>query len=321
MSKVAVSLRPDIICTQETSPEYLDTLLGTIADYNCVMPEDGVIRRLTHTLRDSSPYHSKNLRYRRGNTSPEEFEGWLDEGNIIWNKSKFSYVSHGAIDIGIEESESRKPKRRLFWVRLQPFGSSTTILVTTAHLTWEGGTGREQLVPFTNTRTMQATRALEQIALLRSGLDEPVFFCGDMNDSWHVPFLVKEKGELVSADFVLNLPTEITHPARPCFHEERIPSQTRDWIFASKNLTPILSRVCADMTLGTSIHPSDHYPVLALYIVPPYPVPILSSTSLPSPRLMPKKHRKRKLASFSTSEDDSVCYDSSSSGYSTPKKV
>ena len=172
------------------------------------------------------------------------------------------------MDIGIEASEARKPKRRLFWVRLQPKNSVTTLLVTTAHLTWEGGSGKEQDTPYTNNRTAQADSAIRAISELKNE-NEPVFFCGDMNDSWHVPFLLRDKAEMISADFALNLPTEPTHPARPCFHEERIPSQTRDWIFASKNLTPILSRVCSEMTLGTGVHPSDHYPVFSVYIVPP----------------------------------------------------
>ena len=266
MAKVFLSLRPDIVCTQETSPEYLDTILGTNGVYQCVIPSDEVIRRQTHTSRET-PFLSKHLRYRRGNASEETFEGWLDEGNVVWNSAKFSYIKHGAVDIGIEESESRKPRRRLFWVRLRPNGAFSTILVTTAHLTWEGGSGTEQVPPYTNTRTAQAIRAIEEMSRIRYE-NEPVFFCGDMNDSWHVPFVLRDKGEMVSADFVLNLPTEPTHPARPCYHEERIPSQTRDWIFASKNLTPIISRVCSDMTLGTGVHPSDHYPVFALYIVP-----------------------------------------------------
>lgn len=267
MVKAFLSLCPDITCTQETSPEYLDAILGTNADYKCVLPNDEVIRNKTQSCREV-PFLSKTLRYRRGNDVSELFEGWLEEGNILWNSKKFTYAAHGAVDIGIEASESRKPKRRLFWVRLRPVGSASTILVTTAHLTWEGGSGDEQDAPYTNNRTAQAALAIQAISELKNG-DEPVFFCGDMNDSWHVPFLLRNQAEMISADFALNLPTEPTHPARPCFHEERIPSQTRDWIFASKNLTPILSRVCSDMTLGTGVHPSDHYPVFSVYVVPP----------------------------------------------------
>jgi endonuclease/exonuclease/phosphatase family metal-dependent hydrolase len=275
MRKMIETTRPDIICTQETSPEYLDTILDVYEGYKCIIPDDGVLRDSTHdtTSARSEPFLSKNLRYRRAqpSSSKEAFTGWLDEGNVIFDSQKFIYVSHGIEDIGIEECESRRPKRRLFWVRLafqeSDVGSSPTILICTAHLTWEGGSGKEQVPPYTNERSKQAVLAANAIHGLRKFPDEPVILAGDMNDSWHVPYIMKSY-LLESADWRLNFPTEPTHPARPCFHEERIPSQTRDWIFASPQLVPILSRVCSDMILGTGVHPSDHYPVLAVYQCP-----------------------------------------------------
>jgi len=270
MRKMITSTRPDIICTQETSPEYLDTILGTNEAYKCIIPDDLILRENTHAIDSgarSSPYLPTHLRYRRANPSQDEkFPGWLDEGNVIFDSQKFEYVAHGAEDIGIEECEVRKPKRRLFWIRLRIKSSTATILISTAHLTWEGGNGKEQQEPFTNVRSKQAVAAIHALNRIRES-DERVIFSGDMNDSWHVPYIMKS-ASFESADFRLNFPSEITHPARPCFHEERIPSQTRDWIFSTPNLVPLLSRVCSDMVLGTSVHPSDHYPVLAVYEVP-----------------------------------------------------
>ena len=267
MRGALTSLLPDILCTQETAPEYLDTLLGVHNMYACIVPCEEVLRQNTQHLGDVrvTAFQPEHLVSRRGNSDGEEsFDGWLEEGNILWRSDRFTYLSHGAIDIGLESAEARRPKRRLFWVRLKC--ASTTLLVATAHLTWEGGSGTEQTTPFPNTRSAQAVAALGALASLRSCPDEPVIFAGDMNDSWHVPFLMKQGGYL-SPDFQLNMPSEITHPARPFFHEERIPSQTRDWIF-SANLTPVLTRVCANMVLGVSAHPSDHFPVLAVFQVP-----------------------------------------------------
>ena len=130
-------------------------------------------------------------------------------------------------------------------------------------MTWEGGSGREQIPPnFTSERCKQTWNIIKALSDLEG---DGKLFCGDMNDSWHVPFMIRDKANLIPYDFYLNLPTEITHPARPCYHEERIPSQTRDWIFSSKNLRPILGRVCSNMTLGLSRHCSDHFPVMCIY--------------------------------------------------------
>lgn len=270
MRKTIESLQPDIICTQESSPEYLDTVLGVSKEYNCIVPEDGIMKTNfsgTHPVR-SEPFRATHIRYRRGNAGNQEtFEGWLEESNIIWRSDRFNYVFHGSVDVGIQATEARLPKRHLFWVRLAlKDDPQTTILVSTAHLTWEGGSGKEQNPPFTNERSAQAKRIVEQLNLLRSSQEEPVIFTGDMNDSWHVPFIMRDAGYL-SHDFLLNLPSEVTHPAHPCVHEERIPSQTRDWIFSNggDRLRPILGRACGNMTLGINRHVSDHYPVMTVF--------------------------------------------------------
>jgi endonuclease/exonuclease/phosphatase family metal-dependent hydrolase len=262
------SLRPDIICTQETAPEYLDTILDCNTMYKCIIPDDASLKanlEATEPVRPA-PFLAKHLRYRRGQSKTgdvEAFPGWLEEGNIVWRSDKFDYVAHGAIDVGIEKSEARRPKRRLFYVKLFHKTTGQTVLVTTAHLTWEGGSGKEQMPPyFSSERCKQALNIVHELGSI-AGPDDKVIFCGDMNDSWHVPFIMRDAG-LLAYDFQLNLATEMTHPARPCFHEERVPSQTRDWIF-SKNIRPILGRVCADMVLGLSRHPSDHFPVMCVY--------------------------------------------------------
>ena len=306
MALTIKSLLPDILCTQETAPEYLDTILSVCSDYKCILPAESVVKAncaQTGDVRENPfvPIHFRNGNKRfvekldsgMGETddkinvsrtlaslvSVANESGWLDEGNIIWRSDKFAYVEHGAVDIGLESAEARRPKRRLFWVRLRPrVHQSTsgrpgvsltdkcpiaTILVATAHLTWEGGAGTEQVSPFTNHRSAQALAALTALKSLAINEGEPIVFSGDMNDSWHVPFIMQKNG-FESSDFLLNLPSEITHPAKPFFHEERIPSQTRDWIF-SKNLKPVLTRACSNMTLGLGTHVSDHFPVMTVF--------------------------------------------------------
>jgi endonuclease/exonuclease/phosphatase family metal-dependent hydrolase len=263
------SLLPDMICTQETAPEFLDTILDVHEAYRCILPNDevmGVCLRTCEPVR-TEPFQARNLRYRNGNDkNSEDFAGWLDEGNVVWRSDKFDYVSHGAIDVGIEASEARKPKRRLFFVYLREKLSGQTILVSTAHLTWEGGSELEQSPPyFTSERCKQALNIVGELKKLAVA-EESTIFCGDMNDSWHVPFIMRDNGFL-PYDFILNLPSEISHPAQPCLHEERIPPQQRDWIF-SRNIRPILGRVCGNMTLGLNRHASDHFPVFCVYQVP-----------------------------------------------------
>ena len=269
MHATVQTLLPDILCTQETAPEYLDTILDCHDAYKCVLPDDTTVKEnlsQTDPVR-KEPFLAKHLRTRRGNLGSEnDSEGWLEEGNIVWRSDKFDFVSHGTVDVGIQDAESRKPKRGLFFVRLRPrIPHAKSILVSTAHLTWEGGSGTEQIPPYTSERCAQARRIIDAIKTVRQQ-DEPVILCGDMNDSWHVPFMMRDNG-LHAFDFLLKTPTEMTHPARPCYHEERIPSQTRDWIFSDR-LKPIMGRVCGNMTLGLNRHPSDHFPVLCVYEVP-----------------------------------------------------
>ena len=91
--------RPDVLCTQELSPEACELINDT----------------LPWTRRVEGP-----------------FTGWTEEGNVFWNSRLFQLVDYGAEDIGILEAN-----RRLFWVRLGREAGST-IVVATAHLSWTG---------------------------------------------------------------------------------------------------------------------------------------------------------------------------------------
>ena len=66
------------------------------------------------------------------NESISLFDGWQYEGNIFWNSLIFHKVGYGYIDIGLVE-----PLRRLFWVRLKMICTNQSILVSTAHFTWQ----------------------------------------------------------------------------------------------------------------------------------------------------------------------------------------
>ncbi|CAD7928807.1 unnamed protein product [Amoebophrya sp. A120] len=83
------TFRPDILCLQEVRPEVLDAVREALVGFEY--------------LQDAS------------------VPGYLVEGNILWNASKFDKLAIGAEDVGIEETE-----RRLFWVLLREREKSPT---------------------------------------------------------------------------------------------------------------------------------------------------------------------------------------------------
>jgi len=210
--------RPDVLCLQEICPELLKALDETLETHQRV----------------SDP-----------------FPGWECEGQIYWNRSMFESQSHGAEEIGMYE-----PQRRLFWTRLRLKHQDRTVLIGTAHFTWQGNE-KEREGGF-SPRVDQARRAVEVLDRLQNE-GEPVLFMGDLNDPFH-PRKIFAKAGYQDCFTRLGLPLESTQPARPIAIGA---DQALDWIVSNELARPIAASVPHFYHNG--LPPSDHWPVHSVY--------------------------------------------------------
>ncbi|HIT76723.1 MAG TPA: endonuclease/exonuclease/phosphatase family protein [Candidatus Avipropionibacterium avicola] len=181
----------------------------------------------------------------------DDFEGWSEEGNIWWSNDLFDLVEHGAEDLG-----QLSPQRRLFWVRLNHRRSGRTVLVSTAHLTWQGNPREQEegLSP----RVAETRRTIEHLDRL-AGEQEPVLFMGDLNDSANVIRRLRA-ADYVDSFTASGSPLAPTHPARPTANGT---PQVLDWQFHRGPIRAMTSHV-GEWFLD-ELAPSDHKPVVATY--------------------------------------------------------
>lgn len=118
--------RPDVLCTQELTPDACELISRILPAMNRV----------------DDPY-----------------DGWTNEGNIFWDADLFDALGYGTADINILEGD-----RRLAWVRLRIKDTGSTIVVATAHFDWFG-TSRE-VADRINIRVEQAERTVEALDAL-----------------------------------------------------------------------------------------------------------------------------------------------------------
>lgn len=210
--------RPDVLCVQELRPASRDLIDAALPDHSRV---------------------------------DDEFEGWLREGNIWWSNAIFELLEHGAEELGL-----LSPLRRLFWVRLRHLASETTVLVATAHYTWQGNP-RERTEGSSPriAESLATVEALERVA----GTAEPVLFMGDLNDATNAIRILREGG-LVDSFTACGAPLQPTHPARPTASGN---PQVLDWQLHRGAIRCMNSHV-GEFFLG-DIAPSDHKPVVATY--------------------------------------------------------
>lgn len=212
--------RPDILCLQEVQPESLAAL-------------DDVLL----------PTHQRI-------TDP--FAGWAHEGNLYWNSRLFTLVEHGAEDIGILE-----PLRRLFWARLSVNdGSGRTLLVSTAHYTYDGHPKAVESEQYVRLPMARATLAFLNGAQ-REG--EPQLFMGDLNDAYRGMGLLMAGG-LTPSFYALGRLARFTHPAEPTAGGNPV---AIDWLMHRGPLQVMTSEV-VDF-YHEDLAPSDHKAVLATY--------------------------------------------------------
>ncbi len=216
--------RPDILCLQELRAETQAFLDETL------------------------PGHSR---------VHDAFAGWTCEGNIYWNAELFQEIEHGAKDVGIVEEQ-----RRLFWARLELKGQERTILVGTAHYTYQGH--YKEIETGYSPRVEQARRTVAALQRLARA-DEPVFFMGDLNDPVHPKLLLSQAG-FDSCFARLGMPCPSTFPCHPTADitpGDTRASQTIDWLVSNQHARPIACHV--PHCYHGDVAPSDHWPVLAVY--------------------------------------------------------
>lgn len=209
---------PDIVCLQELREESRSLLDETL------------------------PEHSR---------VDDPYEGWLLEGNIYWANALFSLLDYGAVDIG-----QQSPRRRLFWVRLQPTNSDRTLIVSNVHFTYQGQERErtEGISPRLD-ETRRTLAALDSIA----HEDEPVLFMGDLNDSVNAIRLLRDAG-YVDSFTASGAPLQSTHPSPPTAMGTPL---VLDWQFHRGPIRAMNSHV-GHFFVG-DVAPSDHKPVVATY--------------------------------------------------------
>jgi endonuclease/exonuclease/phosphatase family metal-dependent hydrolase len=216
--------RPDVLCLQELRAE-------TQAYLDTVMPRHTRIH--------------------------DTFPGWTCEGNIYWHRGLFREVDHGAEDVGILEVH-----RRLFWVRLQPMDHQRTILVSTAHFTYQGHP--QEIETGVSPRLAQVRRTIAVLQRLVRD-DEPAWFMGDLNDP-ALPVQMLHEAGYMSCFAALGVQCPPTFPCYPTANVAsgaRVTNQTIDWIVANRHTRVIAAQV--PHCYSGDIAPSDHWPVLAVY--------------------------------------------------------
>jgi endonuclease/exonuclease/phosphatase family metal-dependent hydrolase len=193
----------------------------------------------------------------------DDFAGWAQQSNLWWDRALFSEVEHGAEDVGIHDAHAR-----LFWVRLTIEGGPSTLLWTTAHLSYSGNA--LEVETGVNQRTVQARRVVEQLSRL-GGPDEAVFLASDTNAIATAIWVIGNAGYLDSFT-ALNRQAPPTHPVIPNPFASAVgtpkspiasPQKTIDYIFFRG---PVRSRSAEVVEyFHRGIAPSDHYPVASTF--------------------------------------------------------
>lgn len=210
--------RPDVLALQEVRSDTLELVTGTLPEHDRIH---------------------------------DDFPGWEQESNVLWDRRLFAWEAHGAEPIGqLEEL------RRLFWVRLRPVaGQSPDLVVACAHYSYPDNP--EESAGRVNVRVGQAhetVRALDRVAG-----DAPCLLMGDLNDYRH-PLRILVEGGFQHAPGALGVTLKPTHPAFPTAWDT---PQVIDWQLHRGALRPMCTEV-VDYFVG-DLAPSDHKPLVTVY--------------------------------------------------------
>jgi endonuclease/exonuclease/phosphatase family metal-dependent hydrolase len=195
------------------------------------------------------------LGYRR---VQDDFPGWERESNIYWNDRLLQEVAHGVEDIAIRSDEYRG----LFWARLILRSTQRSLLVATAHYTYQGHPS--EVETGCSPRLEQTQRTVEALNRLAQP-NEPVFFMGDLNDP-AMPIHILRKAGFHSSFARLGLLPPPTWPSLPTANMrplDEFSNQTIDWVVSNDLARPLAALV--PQYFHETITPSDHWPVLSFY--------------------------------------------------------
>jgi len=186
----------------------------------------------------------------------DDERGWSHESSIWWNAGLLTEVEHGAVDIGIGVDEVHRD-RRLFWVRLAD-RDGATLVVSTAHFCFPGT--KREIEEHVNPRIAQSEAAAAAIDEL-AGPDEPVFFMGDLNESWRVLRVLCAAG-LTDSYSALGVVPPPTWPTVPTW-----PGPAAPWVIDFQfHRGPVLALTTEVIDFFVDdIAPSDHKPVVTTY--------------------------------------------------------
>lgn len=225
---------PDVLCIQEGHPTLQAAIREALPDHECVNADDA------------------------GDGC------WASEGNIFWNATFLECLGSGAHDVGISATR----RLQLVKLRFKSHGHGT-FLVSTAHFPWVGN--ENEVSKGLNPRAEITRNVLTKLEVeTRANSDTfsfglPVFFMGDLNESYHPVRILREAG-FQDCFAALGIPNSPTHPARPSSaREESLPDRAIDWLFAKGPASPILANVLKGCFYGGMLNASDHYPVMAVY--------------------------------------------------------
>ncbi len=186
----------------------------------------------------------------------DAYEGWTVEGNLWWRDDLFEAVASGAEDVGIVAY----PRRRLFWVRLQPRGHDRSFVVSTVHLT---DAAVNELRTGVSPRVQEAEAV---VAALRGLLadDEPALVTGDLNDAL-LPVATLYGAGYVSCFGALGQFPPATFPTSLSTFgvSDFSTAFAYDWIVANRHARAIAAS--SPHVYVDDIAPSDHWPVHAVY--------------------------------------------------------
>lgn len=201
----------------------------------------------------------------------DDFAGWRTEGQIFWDTRLLEEVAHGVSDVGLIP-----PERRLFWVRLRSLRTGRTVLLSTAHLTWQGHPAEAAGAP--NLRRRQAETIAWHLTHSLVAEAEPAIFGGDLNEGFW-PRKVLHAAGLADCFLQAGRPVPPTHPAIPCGVEEEdtLDCATLDWLTGNRYALAIEAEAVGDMPRhdeGGNLQASDHCPVVAVYRLLTEPAPL-----------------------------------------------
>lgn len=232
-------------------PALFDTILHLAPD---VLLLQEVHPLLVRVALDALPGHEAI-----GQT-PSEFKGWKEEGTIIYDKGKLDLIEYGAEDVGMQEE-----LRRLFWARFRHKGTARTVLVATAHFSWQGHP--TELATDVNVRRACARNTAALLPRLARENDG-IIFGGDLNEGYWPWFHLKEAG-FVDVFTATQQRRRHTHPAYPTgmLCEDECAEQVLDWMFSKGPLQTVSASVLRDVPRygPDQLAASDHLPVSARF--------------------------------------------------------